>query len=98
MSRAISVICTVPMAYAAQVPLPAKAKTRGMVRTGERTGAMTPTDWASVSQGVRMLRRRPYSVSDGCKDSCGLGGSKLLQKTGSKMTGFTSDVDGDGEA
>ena len=44
MSRAISVICTVPRAYAAQVPLPAKAKTNGMVKTGEVTGAMAATD------------------------------------------------------
>ena len=64
MSRAISVICTVPRAYAAQVPLPAKAKTRGIVKTGEVTGAMAATDWARVSQGVRMLWRRPYSISE----------------------------------
>ena len=64
MSRAISVICTVASAYATQVPLPAKAKTSGMVSTGEVTGAMAATDWASVSQGVRMLWRRPYSISE----------------------------------
>jgi Ser/Thr protein kinase RdoA (MazF antagonist) len=62
MSKAISVICTVPMAYAAQVPLPAKAKTSGIVSTGEVTGAMAATDWAKVSQGVRMLWRKPYSI------------------------------------
>jgi hypothetical protein len=33
-----------------------------MVRTGEVTGAMAATDWASVSQGVRMLWRSPYSI------------------------------------
>jgi hypothetical protein len=33
-----------------------------MVRTGEVVGAMAATDWARVSQGVRMLWRRPYSV------------------------------------
>ena len=48
--------------YATQVPLPARAKTSGIVRTGEVVGAMAATDWASVSQGVRMLWRRPYSV------------------------------------
>ena len=57
-------IWTVPRAYAAQGPLPAKAKTRGMVRTGEVTGAIAATDWANVSQGVRMLWRRPYSISE----------------------------------
>src|SRR5580704_2676361 len=62
MSSAISVIWTVPRAYATQVPLPARANTRGMVRTGEVTGAMAATDWARVSQGVRMLWRRPYSI------------------------------------
>ena len=62
MSSAISVTCTVASAYAAQVPLPARAKTSGMVRTGEVAGAMAPTDWARVSQGVRMLWRRPYSI------------------------------------
>ena len=49
--------------------MPAKAKTRGMVRTGEVTGAMAATDWARVSHGVRMLWRRPYSVSFGAFDA-----------------------------
>jgi hypothetical protein len=35
-----------------------------MVSTGEVAGAMAPTDWAKVSQGVRMLWRRPYSISE----------------------------------
>jgi hypothetical protein len=58
----MSVINTVARAYANQVPLPARAKTRGMVRTGEAVGAIAATDWARVSHGVRLLWRRPYSV------------------------------------
>ena len=45
--------------YTNQVPLPARAKTRGMVSEGEVEGAMVETDWARVSSGERTAVWRP---------------------------------------
>jgi len=59
-----------------------------MVNTGEVVGAMAATDCASVSQGVRILWRRPYSsrpaVTSDAKTAVVSGGSgaspeKLVQ-------------------
>ena len=99
MSRAISVICTVAMAEAAQVPLPAKAKTRGMVRTGERTGAIHPLirpvfPRASGCHGAGHIQPRGRMQGQLWSQAA----EARLQKTGFKMTGFASDVDGDGGA
>jgi len=97
MSKAISVIWTVPRAYAAQVPLPAKAKTKGMVRTGEVTGAIAATDWANVSQGVRMLWRRPYSISEPvARTAVVSGGSGASPENWFKKAEFASDEEGKG--
>jgi hypothetical protein len=95
MSNAINVTCTVAKAYAIQVPLPARANTRGMVSTGEVVGAMAATDWASVSQGVRMLWRKPYCVWLAGKSDASTavvsGGSGASPENWFKVTEFASD-------
>jgi hypothetical protein len=100
MSRAIRVTCTVAKAYAAQVPFPAKAKTSGIVRIGEITGAMAATDWARVSQGVRMLWRKPYSIWLGLGGDAGAailsgGSGASSRKTGSRELKFARDGEGE---
>ena len=59
MHKATSSTAEVASTYASQVPLPAKAKTSGMVATGVVVGAMVETDCASVSIGDNISRRRP---------------------------------------
>jgi len=39
--------------------LPASAQTSGMVAAGVVVGAIVETDWASVSMGERISRRKP---------------------------------------
>ena len=75
--------------------MPARAKTRGMVSTGEVVGAMAATDWATVSQGVRMLWRRPYSVwlaaESGENTAVVSGGSGASPENWFKVTEFASE-------
>jgi hypothetical protein len=52
-------MATVASTYASQVPFPASAQTSGMVAAGELVGAMVETDWANVSIGERISRRKP---------------------------------------
>jgi len=69
-----------------------------MVSTGEVVGAMAATDWASVSQGVRMLWRSPYSirpaVTSGAKTAVVSGGSCASPENWFKVTKFLSDERG----
>ena len=50
---------TVASKNASQVPLPALAKTNGMVSDGVAVGAMFATDWANVSTNGRAFFRKP---------------------------------------
>ena len=59
MQSPTSSTATVASTYASQVPLPASAHTRGIVAAGVVVGAMVDTDWASVSIGERISRRKP---------------------------------------
>jgi hypothetical protein len=66
-----------------------------MVSTGEVVGAMAATDWARVSQGVRMLWRRPYCVWLAGKSDASTavvsGGSGASPENWFKLTEFASD-------
>ena len=68
--------------------------------TGEVVGAMAATDWASVSQGVRMLWRRPYCVWFAGKSDARIalvsGGSGASPENWFKVTEFASDDESEG--
>src|SRR5580704_9980370 len=55
-----SVTASVAKMYTSHVPLPASAKTSGIVIAGVAVGAIADTDCASVSQGPSTCRRKPY--------------------------------------
>ena len=59
MHNATSKMATVARTYASQVPLPASAKTSGIVAAGVVVGAIVETDCASVSMGERIPWRKP---------------------------------------
>src|SRR5271155_5782318 len=65
MSKATRPRPAVARRYTSHVPLPASAKTSGIVIAGVVVGAMVETDCASTSSGERTPCRSPYASSRG---------------------------------
>ena len=62
MHNATRKMATVASTYASHVPFPASPQTSGIVAAGVVVGAIVETDWANVSMGERIPRRKPKSV------------------------------------